>query len=196
MYLTTAEWGQMTDITAELDGASNVLLEVPPMGAGRERAADLLTAELPASLLFVSYTKSAEACLDRVDGAASLENVGVITVGDAAETAPDGVVTEAISSPNDLTGLGIKLSGLLAEWDGPVVCFDSLTSLLQYVDFETAYEFVHAVSGKVHAADARAHYYIDPEAHDPQQVAGLTSLLDARVSLGSDVAVHSRSLLE
>jgi ABC-type nickel/cobalt efflux system permease component RcnA len=68
--------------------------------------------------------------------------------------------------------------------------------MLQYVDFETAYEFLHAVTGQVHAADARAHFHIDPDAHDRQHVEAITSLFDARVALGDEVRVRTRDVIE
>jgi hypothetical protein len=106
-------------------------------------------------------------------------------------------VTETISSPSDLTGLGIQIGEFLSEWSAPtVLCFDSLTSMLQYVDFETAYEFLHAITGQIHASDARAHFHIDPGAHDQQQIAGITSLFDASVSLEEEPRVRTRDVIE
>lgn len=190
----------MTDVIAELDGATNVLLAVPPMGGGDEMCQSLLaeSADDP-SVLYVSYTQQASACVDQW-GRTGVEarNLGVITVGDAsAETGRDDVVVETVSAASDLTGLGIQIGQFLSEWDAPVlVCFDSLTSLLQYVDFETAYEFVHAVTGQVHAAGAQAHFHIDPSAHDDQQVAGLTSLVDAKISIDDEPTVRTRDVIE
>jgi hypothetical protein len=68
--------------------------------------------------------------------------------------------------------------------------------MLQYVDVETAYEFLHAVTGQVHAAGARAHFHVDPSAHDDQKIAAIMSLFDASVSLQDDVEVQTRALLE
>jgi hypothetical protein len=190
----------MTTVTAELDGATNVLLAVPPMGGGDEVCQSLLAERVDdPSVLYVSYTQQAGACIEQWERTgASARNLGVITVGDGStETDRDGVVVENVSSASDLTGLGIQIGQFLSEWDAPVlVCFDSLTSLLQYVDFETAYEFVHAVTGQVHAAGARAHFHIDPSAHDDQQVAGITSLVDAKISVDDEPTVRTRDVIE
>ncbi len=190
----------MTAVTDQLDGATNILLEMPPMGGGREVCTSLLSEDVDSpSVLYVSFTQQAGACIDQWEtNGASARNLGVITVGDgSAAVNHDGVVTETVSTPSDLTGLGIQIGQFLSEWDAPVVvCFDSLTSMLQYVDFETAYEFLHAITGQVHAAGARAHFHIDPEAHDEKQVAGITSLFDASVSLGEDTHVRTRDVIE
>jgi hypothetical protein len=183
-----------------LDGATNVLLAVPPMGAGDEACQSLLANSVEQqSVLYVSYTKQADECVERWERTGeTARNVGVITVGDGSGGAErEGVVAETVSSASDLTGLGIQISKFLSEWDEPVVlCFDSLTSMLQYVDFETAYEFLHAVTGQVHAAGARAHFHVDPSAHDPTEVAGLTSLVDAKVSVDGETTVRTRDVIE
>ena len=101
-----------------------------------------------------------------------------------------------MTTPSDLTGLGVAISEVLSEWDDPVlVCFDSLTSMLQYVDSDTAYEFLHAVTGQVHAARARAHFHVDPAAHDETTLAGITSLFDARVSVNDRTTVRTRDII-
>jgi hypothetical protein len=189
----------MREITERLDGASTVLLAAPSMGGDRTLCTSLLTRGGATNVLFVTFTGEPDACVARIENAdADVRNTGVVTVG---ETGPagdrSGAVTGSVSSPSDLTGLGIEIGTFLSEREPPVtVCFDSLTSMLQYVDFETAYEFLHAVTGQVHAAGARAHFHIDPEAHDEQHVAAITSLFDARVSVGEDVDVRMRDVIE
>jgi hypothetical protein len=189
----------MRDSTTDLDGATNILLEEPPMPHGRDFCTELLLAGASEpDVLFVSYTRQAADCVAQVADE-PVGNVGVITVGDGSATLDDDDVwTERVSTASDLTGLGIKIDEVLGTWDGPVhVCFDSLTSMLQYVDYQMAYEFVHAVSGKINAAGARVHFHIDPNAHDDDEVAGITSLLDATITIEDDgYSVVSRKLLE
>jgi len=188
----------MADITTQLDGATNVLLKVPPLDDGREVCTSLLGDDDTApNVLFVSFTRQASACVDQIDGKQNVRNVGVITVGDAtASVDRDDVVTESVSTASDLTGLGIQIGQFLSEWDEPVlICFESLTSMLQYVDYETAYEFLHAITGQVHAAGARAHFHVDPSAHNERDIAGIASLFDASVSLDGDIEIQTRELL-
>ncbi|MFT4946652.1 MAG: hypothetical protein ACI8TL_000888 [Natronomonas sp.] len=188
----------MEKIPTQLDGATNVLLEEPSIGGGRDVCTSLLVDASAPNVLFVSFTRQASACVEQLDGK-SVDNVGVITVGDGSAAVEDETVTtETVSTPNDLTGLGITIGQFLSEFDGRVlVCFDSLTSMLQYVDVPTTYEFLHAISGQIHAAGARAHFHIDPNAHSDQDVSALASLFDARVSLGDgEPDIQSRELLE
>lgn len=189
----------MADMITQLENATNILLEEPPLGEGRDVCTSLLVEGVPEpSILFVSFTRNASDCVAQIEGA-DVEDIGVITVGDSA-TAVDNqaVATDNVSTPSDLTGLGISIGQLLSEFEGPVlVCFDSLTSMLQYVDIKTAYEFLHAITGQIHAAGARAHFHIDPSAHDSKDVAGIASLFDARVQLDSEgKQIRTRKLLE
>jgi archaellum biogenesis ATPase FlaH len=105
---------------------------------------------------------------------------------------------ETVSSPNDLTGLGIRITEFLTDWaendNKTVVCFDSLTALLQYVELETAYEFLHIITGRMAAVDASAHFHMDPDAHEEQTIEGIATLMDAIVEVeGEDRKVRSRS---
>jgi len=187
------------DIHEQLDGTTNVLLAEPPMGQGRDVCSSLLLDRHPEpSVLFVTYTRSPADCLAQLDGHDDIENVGVITVGDGSTAGVDDeVVTESVSTASDLTGLGITIGQFLSEWDAPVVvCFDSVTSMLQYVDVKTAYEFLHAITGQIHAAGATSHFHIDPNAHDDRHVASITSLFDAKLSLDGEPTVRTRDVLE
>jgi hypothetical protein len=187
----------MGGLAEDVGDAASVLLQAPSMGGGRDHCTELLTEGIdPAGILFVTYTRDASACLDQLDGLSGVR-LGVITVGDGPSPEVTDAETRSVSSASDLTGLGIEIDDVIESWAAPVtVCFDSLTSMLQYVEFETAYEFLHATTGRFYAADARAHYHIDPAAHDQAHVAGITSLMDAVVTLeDGEPAVRTRELM-
>jgi hypothetical protein len=172
----------MTDLRTELADARNVLLCAPSM-SGDERGActDLLVPDDPdeATVLWVSFRRDPRACVDQwVDATGDQpRDGGVIFVSESGATDVDGVIGEA-------------------EGD-PVVCVDSLTAMLQYVTVETAYEFLHTITGQLYAADASAHFHIDPTAHDDQTVDSIASLFDAVVTLGGDEPeTRTRNVLE
>ncbi|WP_459193586.1 DUF7504 family protein [Halosimplex sp. J119] len=193
----------MTDLSTELADARNVLLCAPSMTGGEDEACtDLLVPSDPgaANVLWVTFRGDANDCLDRWAGATDEQpgDATVIVVGESSGSKPEGVTVEHVSSPSDLTGLGIAIGELLSKWEQPpVVCVDSLTAMLQYVETETAYEFLHAITGQLYAADARAHFHIDPSAHDRTTVDGIASLFDAVVELGADEPeIRKRHLLQ
>lgn len=108
------------------------------------------------------------------------------TRGSAAALGPSASPTfgrdtvTTVESPGDLTGLGITVSEYLSEHTGSrtFVTFDSLTILLQYVDLQRAFRFLHVLSNRVRTAEAVAHYHMDPGAHTDQEIATLASLFD------------------
>lgn len=197
------------DVTGQLGDAATVLLLSPSFSDHEgELCADLLLPEEAdrQNALWVSYTKSPDRQVRRFRSrsASAPRNVGVISVDDAARSAAAvgndgdaGAVVETVTSPNDLTGLGIRITEHLTRWQGTegrtVVCFDSLTALLQYVELETAYQFLHVLTGRFASVGAFAHFHMDPTAHDDRTVETIISLFDAVVELdGDDVTVRTR----
>ena len=207
-------------------GADHVLVLADAMDEGAdEHCADLLTVAPPARehVLLVTLRETPDERVDvwraHVGGELPAET-GIVHVGgetrSAAAAAPGaggmagvgdpvsppdpatGVSIEAISSPADLTGLGIKMNGYCARWAGApediAVCVHGLSTLLQYVSTDRAFRFLHAMTGRLSAVEATAHYHLDPGAHDEQTVNTLRMLFDAVVEpAGDDWTVSRRS---
>lgn len=172
-----------------------VLLAGPPTDRVRSLCTTLHRADAETDLLVVTYTREpSEYLADLDDGAVG--DVVVISVGDTAPGGDEeGVTTRQVDAPADLTQLGIEIGNALEGREQVSVCFDSLTTTLQYADYTDVYEFLHAVTGRLRAADARTHAHINPIAHDDQVLAGLSTLFDARVELlGGDLSVETRPL--
>lgn len=85
----------------------------------------------------------------------------------------------------DLAGIGIDLNRYLTKWHaddaGIVLWVDSLSALLEYVDVETAFQFLHVLSGKIAATNAKAWILVDPKSHDERTLSIFTHLCDATV---------------
>jgi hypothetical protein len=111
------------------------------------------------------------------------EELVFVTTGEPPSGLPPGTSVERVSSPTDLTALGIRAADHLERWAErgikPSLCFDSLTVLLQYVDIETAYKFMYALSTRVANADARAHVHLDPRTMDEQTLSTVESIFSA-----------------
>lgn len=153
--------------------------------------------------MMVTYTKTPDACaqewMNHVGERPA--NMKVVSVGDTTRsaatqsvsngdhTAKQGLV-ETVASPGDLTGLGITVSEQLESWketgNRSAVYFHSLTPLLQYVDLQTAFKFLHVFTGRIASIDAVAHFHIDPNAHDDRTLNTLKSLFDATVQTNED----------
>jgi hypothetical protein len=149
------------------------------------------------NVLSVTLNESAEAVAERWVRCVGQvpDQLAVITVGDTNRSiattdggsgagGPSGydMSTAVVSSPGDLTGLGIKLSQCLSAWDDhdneTVVRFDSLTTLLQFADLKRSFRFIHVLTGRISSAGAVGYFHLDPGAHDEQTLATLRGLFD------------------
>ena len=150
-------------------------------------------------VLFVAFTRSDVTVLERrvrdSNRAACVLDAtpqGVIAGG--AESDPN-LTVETVSSPSNLTDVGValdKLCSALDPTDGRPVCWvPSLTALLQYVDRQQAYRFLNAMSNRLASVDAFAHYHLNEGAHDERTVDTFASLMDA-VVLPTDDGVEIR----
>ncbi|WP_254839623.1 DUF7504 family protein [Natronomonas marina] len=177
--------------SADLEDASNVLVLATSLDErARESYYRTLFPDQPSTVdvLAVDYRQTPDQYLDEwrryADG--KPRRCGIICVGESTRgpgdaSDIDGNAVACVENPGDLTGVGIKVGNYLDGYGGPetVVTFDSLTVLLQYVELERAFRFLHVLSNQVRSMDAVAHYHIDPEAHDDQVLATLSSLFDA-----------------
>lgn len=192
----------------ELAGVDSVLLLAPAMGTAEgDACSDLLSvvSEDRAAVVCVSFNESPDARIEHwraAGGPTDPASLGFVVVGDGVRSATTAIAPSAapaagigptvatVSSPGDLTGLGIKLGRFLADWADDdtqvLLCVHTLTTWLQYVDFRSAYRFLHALTGRVRAAGGVAHFHLDPTAHDEGTVNSLLGLCDAAVRAGDD----------
>lgn len=108
-------------------------------------------------------------------------------VGDALN--PDQV--EFVSSPADLTGIGIGVSEQLrrfAEADiaRTRVAFYSLSTLLMYSELETVFRFLHVITGRVESIEGFGVFTIDPTTHDRSTINTLKQLFDGMIELRAE----------
>ncbi|WP_231727763.1 DUF835 domain-containing protein [Haloferax profundi] len=101
---------------------------------------------------------------------------------------PDAVgadTVEQVTSPSDLTGLGMLATKHLGRWDDsadgptPLVVLDSLTILFQYADLQAIFRFLHALTTRLANSNAHGVFFLDPMTQDDKTVHTLASLFDA-----------------
>jgi hypothetical protein len=98
-----------------------------------------------------------------------------------AEASPvTDVCVRTVASPGNLTDLGVTLTEALeAESADPtLLCFQSLTVLLQYSPSDDVYRFLHTLVTHVDRADVTAHFHLHADAHEAETVATLRPLFD------------------
>jgi len=187
-------------LPSDFDTPANILLLTSTHGPHDDTACiDLLTIQEPAHehVLSISFTGSVQDRIglwrqhvDSLPAKTAIIDVDVLTRSSAtsAQSPSDlsaPISVETVGSPGDLTGLGIAISqqleALASEQEQVVVCFHSLTALLQYADLQRVFRFVHVLTGRFKSANAVAHFHMDPSAHDQQTISTLRQLFDAVV---------------
>jgi hypothetical protein len=185
----------------QLDQSSNVLLLAPLTPTGNRACLELLastTQPNEANVTAVTYTPPPETWISDWrtnvgDLPAELAFIHANTVetddgAAATEVPPD--VSVARVDPNQPMDIIAPLSEQLTRWDDngnqTLVSVQTLTVLLEYVDFDTAFRYLHILTHRVQAADAIGFYHMDPDIHDEETINTLKTLFDAVVKVSDD----------
>jgi hypothetical protein len=177
------------------DGATNVLLLAPAGSPADADACLHLLADTDAearNVLALGYSTPPDqaaraARADGPTGDTTFVCIGERTRSAASTTSafdpvPGAATAQVVPDPADLARIGVVVNECLEEWADvgarTVICYHSLTDLLEYVDLQTAFRFLHVMTGRIAAADAQAHFHLDPAAHDEETVRTLSLLFD------------------
>ncbi|UPV73451.1 hypothetical protein M0R89_12965 [Halorussus limi] len=177
-----------------IEPGTNLLVAGPAMGGARRLALRLVAEgnDRGEGMVLVSTDKASGKLLSECDGLCTdlgrspLGVVDCVSRGSGSGRFADRV--ETVSSPGDLTGIGIEFSGLYqnihrAGTERVRAGLYSVSTLLMYADFQTVSRFVHTVSGRIAATDGLGVFFIDPATQDQKVVSTVTQLCDARVDV-------------
>lgn len=92
---------------------------------------------------------------------ATVIHVGRICRGTSSAPSGSPLRVESVGDPTDLDTLGTMIADILAEQESTMLCFDSITELLEHVELEEAFRFFHLLTTEVKSASAVAHYHMD-----------------------------------
>lgn len=175
------------------DPGTSMLIQCSSQDDRRHAARmDLLeAADAEPNALLIRYRKLKPERLEQI--AAAADQTKLISVG-YSQPVPgslrETVETVEINNPNDVTRLGILVSGTVNDWaDAPgetVVFFDSINTLLKYKDSRSTFRFLHILLGTLDRAVSQ--FYADPIAGNVQDINTLKPLFDENVSI-DDVGV-------
>jgi hypothetical protein len=144
---------------------------VPPVGGCR--------------LLVVTYDAPERWAWLRADAAESR----ILAVGEGSAVGGDDAV-RAVAADTAAVGLAADdaVRDAAAEGAPLVVCFDSLTALADHAGREAVFRFVHLLTGRLRsvAVPASATFYLDPNAHDAEEVGTLATLFDRQLGATDD----------
>jgi KaiC/GvpD/RAD55 family RecA-like ATPase len=182
-------------LDVEVQPGTNILLAGPPLTGKRALGFDILASgvERGDGAVVVSTKDSAKRVLTDLGSRFDVEGKPV-TVIDCV-TRQQGISdTEAddhakyVSSPVDMTGIGIQLSEVLEEFyqrrkiEHNRVMLHSLSTLLMYSDLQTVFRFLHVFTGRLQSVDGLGLFAIDSTSHDDQTMNTLKQLFDGIVT--------------
>ncbi|WP_232701364.1 RAD55 family ATPase [Halobacterium wangiae] len=180
-------------LSAGFDDGTNLLLSGPAMSGKRALLLELLArgdADGEGSVLVTSRDPADEVLAEYEDALGG--DPGFLRLVDCVSTqsgsATDGDRVRYVSSPGDLTGMGIEFSEVasIASQQGVDrlrVGFDSLSPLLMYVDIERLFRFLHVFTSQIQTQGWLGIFSVDPESHDDQTMNTISQLFDGVVDL-------------
>lgn len=190
---------------AELPGGS-YLLAGPAMSGKYELLLDFIAegVEVGDGVLFVTTNESAGPILEDIEGELGslpeqIRLVDCVAERQGTEGRYPSERVEYVSSPGDLTGIGIGVSEQLrrfveADVNQIRLCFYSLSTLLMYTELETVFRFLHVLSGRVDSIGALGLFALDPTTHEPSTVNTLKQLFDGVIEVRLDNGAQARLL--
>lgn len=182
----------------ELDDAPTTLFLEPTKD--RETCVELLS---PApyeqlNVLGVTFTPSPDEWIASWNSNAgeSPAEATIVDVGETTRSATSSaVVAEGptafsimpISNPRDIAHLGGAITNRMAKWadneNETVVCFHSITDLLEHVDEEHVFNFLTMITSHLRHQEAVAHFHMDPTEHDDKTIYLMDQVFDAIVEV-------------
>jgi KaiC/GvpD/RAD55 family RecA-like ATPase len=182
-----------------VDPGTNLFVSGSPLSGVRRLAFETLAhgARADEAVLVITTRYSARRVLSDLDALVDTDDVtlGIVDCVTRRQNRAfdDDRRVKYVTSPGALTRIGIKFSEFIKEFrargvEQTRVMLDSLSTLLPYVDTQSAFKFVHVLGGQIDDAGALGVHVIEPAAHDEEVQRTLSELFDGRVSVENDAA--------
>ncbi|MDZ7701222.1 MAG: hypothetical protein U5J98_03695 [Halobacteriales archaeon] len=170
---------------------TSVLVAGPAMDAGRDLALRLIQPQADGEgSLVVTTDTGCGRLIEAYEGRHGEWPLGKSTFVDCASQDSGDIESTVrhLSSPGDLTGIGIAFSALVEELYGRGIDrvrlgLFSLNTLLMYADVQTVFRFGHTVAGRVASTDGLGVFFVDPSTQDDAVVNTLSQFLDGRIDV-------------
>jgi KaiC/GvpD/RAD55 family RecA-like ATPase len=197
------------DALASVRPGSNILISGPAMTGKSDLAMTMLAdgSRRSEGAVVMTTGDSADEVLEdyraRVD---DLDESRVAVVDCRSEGSrsddrtPGGGYVYHVSSPGDLTGIGIGITkGLETLANNGAgngrFALDSLSTMLTYTDRKTVFKFCHVLSSRFDSAGYVGLFTIDSEAHDDQTIQVIKQAFDGMVEVRDHEGARQARLL-
>jgi KaiC/GvpD/RAD55 family RecA-like ATPase len=177
----------LDDAIGGIDGGTNIMLIGPPMCGKEALLNSIMAGGLKSGegvILVETRLPGREALLKLKPPVGSRVGIVDCVTRSLGVNVPDTASVKHISSPVDLTGVGVRVSQFAdefgrAESDNYMLCIDSLSTMLMYSNLQTVYRFMHVMSGRIVMQHNLGVYLVDEDMHDAQTIATLKQLFNA-----------------
>ncbi|BBL68862.1 RAD55 family ATPase [Methanoculleus chikugoensis] len=186
-----------------LRAATNILLLAPPLSYA-ELLAYRIASPRPGEWAVAISTD--ERASDAVDAfrrfGADRGRIGIIdaVTKSSVPTLRDTTKAKFVTSPLDLTSMGIKFSrmvedmwkeGVMADPPGPMpppirLCVHSVSTLLMYAQLEVTYRFLHVITNRVKKLEGIGIYILNSESFDERTISTIKQLMNTVIEVRAE----------
>ena len=203
MYYYKTGIPQVDGISGGLEAGTNILVLAPSMSLAEQLAYALIKPVQGEYSIVLSTNERAAEVVDFFKFAGCDKRfVGVIDAITKSST-PSIVDTPRlmfVSSPTDLTGIGIKFSNMIESiFEGtfsegeaglfppPIrFCVNSISTLLMYRKLEVLYQFLHILTAKQRKIEGVAFYLLNNESFDDRTLSLIKQLMTGLIEVKLD----------
>ena len=184
------------DALSEVRPGSSILVSGPAMTGKQQLVYDILAdgaREGDGAVVVTTSDKAADVAEEFHERVPGLEGaqLGVVDCrgeGGADPELIDGVSVHQVSSPGDLTGIGIGITKALeglhnSGRERGRLALVSLSTMLTYTDKKTVFKFCHVLSSRLDAAGYIGVFTIDSGAHDKQTIQVIKQAFDGLIEV-------------
>ena len=200
MYSYKTGIEQIDQLSGGFEAGTNILILAPPMSYAEQLAYSLTKPLEGEYAITLSTNERAAEVVDYFKHAGTDKRfVGVIDAITKSST-PSIVDTPRlmfVSSPTDLTGIGIKFSNMIetifeGEFsDGeaglfppPIrFCVNSISTLLMYRKLEVLYQFLHVLTAKLKKIEGVGIYILNSESFDDKTLSLVKQLMNCVIEV-------------
>lgn len=186
-----------------LRAASNVLILAPPLTYAEHLAYRMACPRAGEWTIALSTDERAAEVVGafRKQGA-QRNQVGIIdaVTKSSVPTLRDTAKAKFVTSPLDLTSMGIKLSrmvedmwreGVTADPPGPIpppirLCVNSVSTILMYARLEVTFKFLHVITNRMKKFEGIGIYILNSESFDERTIATIKQLMNIVIEVRTE----------
>lgn len=183
--------------TASIRPGSSILVSGPAMTGKEDLLFEILASGVRGGEGAVAVTTGsrAEMVIDDITSrapGADGHQFGVIDCrsesGREEEELDSGAYVQRVSSPGDMTGIGIGITKCFDRLhevgiDEGRIALTSLSTMLTYSDQQTVFKFCHVLSSRIDSAEFLGAFTIDSSAHEEQTLQVIKQAFDGVVEI-------------